>query len=201
MDRIHFLERPLPPGDVYPCTVDDLRRQISRLPPADLDGLWAVGLVPRTRHLRAYGYYQSGYRPYIHICSRPASLEFRLRSRRRRRRLAHYYRLELSFGLRIDLRSDGWFAQWEPDGLRRFILEYLLLHEVGHHVHDLRHPWHLYPTNASELNQERFAIAYAHRARQRLAGAEGRCWRLASPPRYQCLPGYNSRGGRPYPRA
>jgi hypothetical protein len=47
------------------------------------------------------------------------------------------------------------------------------------------------------LNLERFATLYAHRQQQRLARAEGRPCRLASPPRYQFLPGYGSRGGRP----
>jgi hypothetical protein len=66
MENIHFFERPLPPRHVYPCTVEDLKWQLARLQPADLERLWAVGLVPRTRKPRAYGYYQSGYRPHIH---------------------------------------------------------------------------------------------------------------------------------------
>jgi hypothetical protein len=181
--------------------VDDLRRQLARLPPADLEGLWAVGLVPRTRKLRTYGYYQSGFRPFIHLCSRPASLEFRLRSRKKRRRIEHFYRIELFFGLQIERQSGVWWGRWEADGLRRFMLEYMLLHEIGHHVYSLGHPRHQYPTNASELNHERFAIAYAHREQQSLARAQGRSCGLASPPRYQFLPGYNSRGGQPYRRA
>jgi hypothetical protein len=201
MENIHVFERPLPPGHVYPCTVDDLRRQLARLPRADLEGLWAVGLVPRTRKVRAYGYYQSGYRPHIHICSRTASLEFRLRSCKKPCWIEHLCRVELYCGLRIERANDVWLGRWDADSLRRFILEYLLLHEIGHHVYYLRHPWRRHPTNVSELNHERFANAYAHRQRLRLSPIEGRRWRLASPPRYRFLPGYSSKGGRSRGRA
>jgi hypothetical protein len=195
MDRIRFFERPLPPGHVYPCTVDDLRRQLMRLPPADLQGLWAVGLVPATRKLRAYGYYWSGYRPHIHICSRPASLEFRLRSGVKFRRTHHLYHIQSFFGLRLELRGGVWLGRWEADHLRRFILEYMLLHEVGHHVYYLGYPWHRYRHGPSELNHERFAIAYAHRQQQRLAREAGSRCGLASPPRFRFIPGYSARGG------
>lgn len=49
MSRITIYERPLTPGKVHPCTVDDICDRLRELPPSDVVGLWAVGLVPATR--------------------------------------------------------------------------------------------------------------------------------------------------------
>lgn len=47
--------------------------------------------------------------------------------------------LEL-YGTSLQHRDDRWVSHWSMAGLKNFYLEYLLFHEIGHHVdRHLRH--------------------------------------------------------------
>src|SRR5205085_2279934 len=79
--KIHLFERPVIPGWVYPCTLEEIESRLARLPGEDLDGLWAVGLVPSTRKDdSADGRYYQGDRPAIHLYSFPATFRFKLKA-------------------------------------------------------------------------------------------------------------------------
>ncbi len=58
MNAIHFFQRECLAGWMYPCSPEDMRDCLTRLPEQDLEGLWAVGLMPATRKdNEAYGRY------------------------------------------------------------------------------------------------------------------------------------------------
>jgi len=73
------------------------------------------------------------------------------------------FTLEREFGMRLEAVGARLFIRWDPDDLRRFILEYVLVHEVGHHVHyKERSSQKLNPLPSVEV-QEQFAEDYAIR--------------------------------------
>src|SRR6476661_4215746 len=131
---IAIFERPVLPGWVYPCTVEDIRQQLSTLPAEGLEGLWAVGLVPSTRKGRFSGLYWGGEKPYIHTLAYEESLRYRYAGRARRGELERDQTVELQFGMRTEQRGNRWWCEWSPEDLRRYTLEHVLIHEVGHHV-------------------------------------------------------------------
>jgi hypothetical protein len=158
---IHVFERPLLPGWVYPCTVRDICQQLLRLPAEDLEGLWAVGLVPATRkNCGSYAYHRGDKRSVIHICSEPESLEFKVYANGINR-----FAVEIAYGMRVARRGNRWYCKWQAQDLRSYIIEQVLLHEVGHHIQYWQGE---HKTRLSEPVREQFADAYAYRQRRRL---------------------------------
>jgi hypothetical protein len=162
---IRIYERPLLPGWVYPCTVDDIRHQLATLPVDDLDGLWAVYLFPSTRKAcSANGrYYYRTERPTIHLLSYPESLTYKQPAGTRRGDMETGFMIERHFGLRMEKVGSRWYCRWSAEDLRLFALEHVLIHEVGHHVQCMQRqrqgiqPW------PSRRVSEQFAEAYACR--------------------------------------
>lgn len=137
--RVAVFERPALAGWVYPCTPHDIRGQLARVPEWDQEGLWAVGLVPATRrNCGAYGTYYPWKRPMnkpvIFLHSQPSSLRFRLRWHWSHGALARCFAVELAYGMEVDQTSGRTVCRWGAECLRRYTLEHVLPHEIGHHV-------------------------------------------------------------------
>jgi hypothetical protein len=65
--------------------------------------------------------------------------------------------------MRVEAVGARLFCRWDPEDLRRYILEYALIHEGGHHVHyKQRLAQGLEPFPSMEI-QEQFAVDYAIR--------------------------------------
>lgn len=161
---IHVFERPLLPGWVYPCTAEDLRAALRRIPEEHLAGLHAVGLAPSTRkdcsaNARYYWY----PRPAIHLFSNPDDLRIKLPPHVKRSHIELYCSVELAFGMRPERIGSRWFCCWDAGDLRRFILRHVLLHEIGHHVQRMHRLTMGYRPYAGEVVSEQFAEAYAIR--------------------------------------
>lgn len=168
-------ERPCPEGWVYPCTLEDLRARLDEFSLGDVAGIWAVGLVPATRRDHdAYARYLCGDKPAVHVYSLPDDLRFRQPQGARRGRLEHYMKMELAFGMAVCREGARLVCQWTAESLRRFVLEYVLPHEIGHHVlHRERHGVGL-PCHSTEQDMEQRADAYALRqVRARLGRLPG----------------------------
>lgn len=130
---IQVFERPLPTGWVYPCTIDDLQNRIEYFPQEDLTGLSVIGLVPSTRKDQlADARYFRGKRPSIYIYSIQDSLSFKQPPHVRRSQLDES--IAVQFGMEIKQSGRRWVCCWTKENLRRFVLDYVLPHEVGHHV-------------------------------------------------------------------
>jgi hypothetical protein len=161
---ITIFQRPLLPGWDYPCTVDDIREQLTRLPAEDLEGLLAVALVPSTRkdHSASGRYYVHDY-PTIHLLSYPEPLSYKQPAGTRQGDMEAGCVIERHFGMRVEKVGSRWYCRWSAEDLRRFTLEHVLIHEVGHHVQDMERertglkPW------PSRRVSEQFAEAYACR--------------------------------------
>ena len=160
---IHFFEEPCLGAWVYPCSLADVSDRLARLPIEDIAGLGAVGLFPETRkhNTRCNGTYFYGKRPTIHLYSVPYSLQFKMPPSTKRKDIETYEWVELSYGMKFEQKGSRFFCQWSAADLRRFIVEHVLLHEVGHHVY---HRWRQqlgYDYKPLTTESEQFAEAYA----------------------------------------
>jgi hypothetical protein len=134
-DAIHLFEKPLAQGWVYPCTLDDIRQRLAKLPEQDLVGLWAIGLVPSTRkQSESDGRYYFQKRPEINLYSYTDTLTFKLAPFTKRRDIDQVLRVQLHFGMQVEQLGSRYMCVWSKSTLRDFIIDHVLLHEVGHHV-------------------------------------------------------------------
>jgi hypothetical protein len=132
---IALFETPLLPGWFYPCSAEDICNQLDRLPSADLAGLATVGLVASTRkNCSAYARYCPSPSPTIFVYSYPDTLSFKLAPHTPRGCAESSFTLQREFGMRLEAVGARLYCRWDPDDLRRYMLEYTLVHEVGHHV-------------------------------------------------------------------
>lgn len=160
----HVFERPLLPGWVYPCTTAYLVQSLSSLPPEFLDGLWAVGLVPATqKDCAANARYIPRPKPVIHVYSFPDSFSYQLPKSTRQSDVLRDLATELDYGMRLEEAGARLVCAWDPEDLRRFVTEFVLLHEVGHHVcHQERRRDGWTPCPGNQVC-EQFADAFARK--------------------------------------
>lgn len=163
---IHVFQRLLPPGWVYPCTTEDISAQLAKVPTEDLEGLWAVGLVPATRRdCGANGRYFSAPKPVIYLLSYREALRYRLSPHTTRADVEHLWAVEIAYGMRIEQEGSRWVCQWETEALRRYTVEHVLMHEVGHHVCHCQRRRDGFTGSLEYGASEQFAEHYALRLR------------------------------------
>jgi len=73
-------------------------------------------------------------------------------------------KVELQYGMQIEQIGSRWICKWTREKLRTFILDHVLLHEIGHHVYHERrskqgHPYVPF-TQASEQFAENYALRH-----------------------------------------
>lgn len=151
-------ESPVPKGWVYPCTVADLRSRLTAFPDDDLFGLHAAGLVPSTKknHM-ADGRYFSHPKPVIHIYSIDESLSYKQPPHVKEGWLKDS--MAARYGMEFRKNGSRWICSWSQERLQRFILEYVVAHELGHHVYHKER----YGLSRSREESEKFAESYAMR--------------------------------------
>jgi len=182
--RLPVFERPLPDGWVYPCTVGDIRQQLSLVPEEDLEdleGLWAVGLaVPEREDRRCHGtYWYWSWRtktPVIHLYAWRSSLSLRTRRRYSVGELEQRFAVELSYGMRAEGIGTRILCRWEPECLRRYVAEHVLLHEIGHHVQRRQRQRAGLSSFPGHTASEQFADDFALRTVRRRKGHRGVEW-------------------------
>jgi hypothetical protein len=153
-------EEPLRAGWIYPCSVQEIQDRLSRLPPEDLEGIAAVELVPATRYeYDTYGEYFPEKRPTIHIYAQPKDLAFRTRFGRRH--IACCLGDQVRFGLKVEDRGPRLLCTWDPTDLRVYVLEFVIPHEIGHHVCHQRRTRKNQAPCPGPRECERFADEYA----------------------------------------
>ena len=130
---VNVFERPCSPGRLYPCTLNDLRRRLPCFPEQDLVGLWAVGLANPDKYEQ--NAWGIYYRSYWHV------------------------RGPIIFILsQPPLEGLG-----KEPSLRRFILDSVLPHEIGHHVQYEQRRRKRYERALPSATKEQFAEDYALR--------------------------------------
>ena len=144
---IRFYTDPLPRGMVYPCTIGDLKRQLRRVPSEYVAGLVEVRLCNQVRNNVGIDadYGDGGFLrvfPYPEGLTYPASPTPHAPSDRE----------WLQWGAQLFEQNGMRYLRWSPDVLKRFILDHVLLHELGHH--------YLWKTGRRQSEKEAEQIAF-----------------------------------------
>jgi len=74
--------------------------------------------------------------------------------------------VNIQYGMAIVRQGSRYVGVWSEANLRRFIVEHVLLHEVGHHVHFWQRKQQGYAYRANAAGHEQFANDYAMRWRK-----------------------------------
>jgi hypothetical protein len=154
---VRVIEKPLHPGWVYPCTVEEIQQQLLTFPPADLDGLAMVCLCPATRReLKEWGLYGAYYRTRakIDLCGWPAALTDKFPKEWKRHHIDPQLVVQRSFGMQVEQIGRRWYCRWAREDWRCYVLEHVLPHEIGHHVGWVRNE------NLSEGFADDYALRY-----------------------------------------
>jgi len=161
-------EEPIQAGWVYPCSLGDIQDRLTRLPEADLRGLWAVGSAAATRRdCWANGRYRFSEQPTIRLYSHPATYIHRQPPQTKRAHIDVGLAVEQDFGMLVDRVGARYVCRWTAADLRRFTLEHVLLHEVGHHVYHWRRKEQGHAFRPSLRESEQSAESYALRHARR----------------------------------
>ena len=82
----------------------------------------------------------------------------------RRRPAGKEARAYQRFGATLLRERGWWYAQFERDGLRRFYVEHLLYHEVGHHLDRYRRRWSRANRKQIEDAADEYAVRWSKSA-------------------------------------
>src|SRR5207249_701337 len=130
---IRVCDKPLPPGWVYPCTVEEIEQQLLTFPPEDLAGLAVICLVPALRRdLEDRGvngrYCRSQGKPTICLYGWPDALTYKFHKAWKRHHVEPILVVERGFGMHVEQIGRRWFCRWDREDWRRFVLEHVLPH-------------------------------------------------------------------------
>ncbi|WPH23473.1 hypothetical protein [Variovorax paradoxus] len=173
--RAHSLQRPAdgqrlpvllqdnPSRDyVFPVSVEEAAAALERLPAQHREGITHIWLRGRTRHQAgpdaslAEFICGSGVRVVV-LYAWPADGVLTLGRRQPPRgEIAHFIR----FGGVLRQTRGSWTISFEMAGLRRFYLEHLLCHEVGHHVDWFTRFWSKANAKKVEAAADQYAYAW-----------------------------------------
>lgn len=149
---VRLVADPAPKGYVYPCTLGEVKRQLRRVPPEYTEGLWQVRLSNQIRRYRDRdGDYLDGE---IRLFPYPERLTFPVSPRPN----DPWDQEWLAWGAQVVDDAGIRSLQWSRDALRRYILDHVLLHELGHH----------YAAHRGLPDSERAAERLAREIRERL---------------------------------
>ncbi|MDQ2686240.1 MAG: SMP-30/gluconolactonase/LRE family protein [Armatimonadota bacterium] len=88
--------------------------------------------------------------------------------------IEHFWVVELSYGMQITQEGSRWVCQWEAEALRRFTVEHVLLHEIGHHVCFRQRRQEGFQGPLRHIPSEQFAEDYALRLQRLIDNARAR---------------------------
>lgn len=144
--QIKFLADRLPDGFMYPCNVSDIKKILSELPTEHLSGIKRIRLSAQ-KMTSADASYCDGT---ISIYAVPKDLKFIYSEKPPDSILREYGR----FGARWEMLGNNWYCYWKSEGYKKYILEHVLIHEIGHHIDD-------YLSMRRSYGKEKFAEQYA----------------------------------------
>lgn len=165
---LKLFKEPICAGWVYPCSLEDIQVRLMHLPEADLTGLCAVGLAAATRKdCWANGRYRFSERPTIRLYSYPATYAYKQPPQTKRADIDVGLAVEREFGMGVEQVGGRYLCRWNVADLKRFTLEHVLLHEVGHHVYHWQRKQQGYQFRPSRREAEQLAESYALRHARR----------------------------------
>lgn len=136
---IRFFQEALCGNRVYPCTIEEIESQMAQFPASDIQGIWAVGLACTTSKKNdANGSYAFGEKPTIRLFSYPDTYAYQQPASVKEKDADKFLIVEKSYGMRIEKCNNRIWCHWSAEALKCFMLDYVLRHEVGHHMFWMR---------------------------------------------------------------
>jgi len=169
-NRAHSLERPLP-HDILPLIIEEnpsrdfffplsatqVVEALKALPKRDYEGITHIWLRRISKadfidgsHPLATFICGSGVR-VITLYPWPTNMLLPYGSKRPSNRTVNEVE---KFGAEIKKVGKEWFSKWDTDGLKKYYIQTLLYHEVGHHIDQYYRSW-----KAAEEYADQYAIA------------------------------------------
>ncbi|MGV8125450.1 MAG: hypothetical protein AB9903_19605 [Vulcanimicrobiota bacterium] len=143
---IKFVVDKLPGGYTFPCSVQEIKKVLQEIPLEHLNGIKRIRLSAQKVTLADASYIDGT----INIYAVPRDLKFLYTEKPPESILREYSR----FGARWDKLGDAWYCYWKLDHYKRYILEHVLFHELGHHIDDFH-------SERRSFGKEKFAERYA----------------------------------------
>lgn len=148
--RAHSLQKPAPGEDLpifmtdnpsrdyfFPIESDEMRRELAHLPRRDwckITHIWLRRFKKTEYEANELPLAEfscgSGVR-LITLYPWPRNLEW---SHGNKKPSASLLKVLNRYGAVLAFRENGWVSAWTQPGLKNFYIEYLLFHEIGHHV-------------------------------------------------------------------
>jgi hypothetical protein len=173
MAKIRLITDPLPNGYVYPCTIQDIQEKLKTLAPEMLRKVSSIHLCNQVKMnpgVDAHIYDGA----HIRIYPVPEKLRWSYGDRKPNPALAQE---RLEFGAYWQKVDNEWFLCWDKDSLKEYILNHILLHEIGHSLDGV-----YYGTSRGERIAEAFAchVGKNHEIKRRVKKRTKRLRRFRS---------------------
>jgi hypothetical protein len=160
-----------PSRDFYfPVTVDEVKETLSRLPKDHTDHLTHVWFqkIKKTDYLDSktfQGSFICGSKVYLIVLHPfPTDNKMRLGKNKPLQKTLNYYK-----SYTTDLKEDknGWYLQWTEETIRKYFLESLILHEIGHSLDSFyKRYWSKATTTKSENYADNYVAVWADKLRE-----------------------------------
>lgn len=146
ISQIKFVVDRLPEGYTYPCSISEIKQILARIPIEHLKGIKRIRLSAQ----KAANADASYFNGTINIYSIPMDMKFIFPEKPPEAIVREYSR----FGARWEVLGEHWYCYWRPESFKKYILEHVLFHELGHHIDD-------YLSLRRSFGKEKFAERYA----------------------------------------
>lgn len=150
-----------PSRDFYfPVTVDEVKDVFARLPKAHTDHLTHVWFqkIKKKDYVDQQtfqGCFIAGSGVYLIVLHPfPVDNKMRLGKRKPTLGLLRYYK---NFTTALKEDDDGWYLEWTEENIKKYYLENLLLHEIGHSIDSF---YKRYWSKAASQKREHWADNY-----------------------------------------
>lgn len=150
-----------PSRDFYfPVSVDDIKLTLDKLPKDHTDHLTHIWLqkIKKNDYLDGdtfQGCFICGSGVYLIVLHPfPMDNKMRLGKTKPLQKILNYYK---KYTTDIKQDEDGWYLQWTEETIRKYFLESLLLHEIGHSIDSF---YKRYWSKATTIKRENFADNY-----------------------------------------
>jgi hypothetical protein len=150
-----------PSRDFYfPVTVDEIKSTLEKLPNDHTDHLTHIWLqkIKKTEYLDGntfQGCFICGSNVYL-IVLHPFPIDNKMRFGKNKplQKTLNYYK---NFTTDLKENKEGWYLQWTEETIKRYFLESLLLHEIGHSLDSF---YKRYWSKTTKAKSENFADNY-----------------------------------------
>ena len=156
-NRLHSLNPPVKNQEVpititenpsrdffFPITPEDILTEFKNLPPEHTDDITHIWF----RRISKKDFQKKDFSQAAFICGSkvrviifhpfPKDLRINFGKKKPSDKIKRFYG---KWSPELNFSNDNWYLQWTEPEIKKYYLEHLLLHEIGHHLDWYRHEW------------------------------------------------------------